>query len=202
MFDPAMLFEFLDDWLEKDTIKAKDNSALSSQLLNNLSDLAVTHELLAAVRQFRPFFQPISLDEACIKGISRAFWRDPQVQEEAHNTSKASLKAITKRFIAFQDAPFPKGKRDKAWLEQANKVRLVSKNFWTMSREILEKQLDASKWRTNEDKTRELAMLSFDIAPEHLAVLETEREAILRTAPPPTAVTSNDSAWTPAPAEA
>ncbi|KAF7941714.1 uncharacterized protein EAE97_006551 [Botrytis byssoidea] len=59
--DHALLFSILEDHLAKSNIKEK--SRLDEVLSNLLSDLATSHEMLAAIRLHRPLSRPRTLDE-------------------------------------------------------------------------------------------------------------------------------------------
>ena len=179
MFDAAMLFGFLDDWLGKDTTSVKDKCRLDQRLLSDLSDLAANHELLAVVRQHRPVCKPTTVEEARAKGADRQAWRGMQTGDEKYEQSKQDWEALAAQLKAVLDLPFPKGKHDRAWLESADQVRQNLKNFWTKAREMHRKALEHAKLYTEEDRQQELATMSFDSTIEHLAVLKAERDAIL-----------------------
>jgi hypothetical protein len=155
MFDSGMLFGLLDDWLRKDTTSVKDRCRLGQRLLSYLADLAANHELRAVVRQRRPVCKPTTIEEVRSKGADCQVWR------------------------GMQTLPFPKGKRDCAWLQSADQARQNLKNFWAKAREMHRKALEQKKLYTEENRQKELAAMSSDSTTEHLAILKAERDAIL-----------------------
>lgn len=140
-----MLFRVLDDWMENDTTTAADRARLDPKLLDDLSNLASTHELLAAIRQFKPLHTPISIEEAQKHGLDRPAWRGfGEKKDEAYAAQKSDFEILGKTMTVFLETPFPKGKRDSKWLEQASQVRQNSKEFWDNAKEIRAREMQGS----------------------------------------------------------
>lgn len=178
MFDGSLLFSFLDDWLSNESITTKEKSRLDQTLLAYLSNLAALHELLAAVRQFRPVCTPIGFDEAKSRGTERSAWRRLNDTDQIFEDEAKDTKIMAKLFEAVQ-TPFPSGKRDAAWLDRADEVRQNLKTYWAHARMMHAKELKSYPLCTKEDIGREISALSFGENSDYLAVLEEERKAIL-----------------------
>ena len=72
----------------------------------------------------------------------------------------------------------PAGRRDETWIHKANESRTVQSKLWAGYRETLRKSL-CSAGLTEEHISIELARMSFDKTPEHLATLQNEKENIV-----------------------
>lgn len=131
--------------MEKDTTTAADRARLDPKLLDDLSNLGSTHELLAAVRQFEPLHTPIAVDKARKHGLDRPVWRGFNYPgDEKYSARKSDYANLGRLMTAFLDTPFPKGKRDSKWLEQASQFRRNSKDFWDKAREIWAREMQGS----------------------------------------------------------
>lgn len=73
LMNPAILINFLDEQLGKETTGIK--TRLEPRLLDFISSHAALHEILTAVRQFRPMCSSTSSKEALPKSLDRASWR-------------------------------------------------------------------------------------------------------------------------------
>lgn len=87
----------------------------------------------------------------------------------------------------FENATFPKGCKDATWLDKADSVRQLSKDFWSHARLLLQGQMEKMSIFTKDDIQDFLARLSYDSAPEHLAALQAERDGSLASKNPQTA---------------
>lgn len=194
--NPSMLFGFLDNWMELETTSFKDKQRLEPRLLDELSAFAANHELLAAVRRFRPTFTNIDAMTAKQKCSDRASWRAMHKVAEDETYMRTSQDEVNEAFKLFEAAPFPTGKRDAEWLRRAYEVRQLSENFWAAARAVQKKHLAATSYArcTEADKKWFLSLLSFASTPEHQAFLKAEREAILT---PKTTTTPVDLQPTP-----
>ncbi|TGO67344.1 hypothetical protein BOTNAR_0044g00260 [Botryotinia narcissicola] len=107
--DHALLFSILEHHLAKSNIKEK--SHLDEVLSNLLSDLAASHEMLAAIRLQRPLRRPRTLDEV-LQSEKRKNWRAFNVKSHFTNDACAKLgKAFLKNF---HEVKAPTGR--KTWL--------------------------------------------------------------------------------------
>lgn len=181
--NPAILFGFLDYWLEKDTTTFEEKSRLEPRLLKDLSVLAAAHEIVAAVRKFRPLFSYVDVSMAKEKCSGRSSWRcmTPSLTEEdlPQNMGKELVEALK----LVERNPFPQGKRDEEWLIRAHEVRKYSLNFWARAKANERWYLATCNYTryTEKDKADILALLSLGTTPEHLESLKVERERILAT---------------------
>ncbi|KAF7954132.1 hypothetical protein EAE96_005264 [Botrytis aclada] len=174
-YDASMLLGFLTDWLHNDTTTAEDKKRLEPQFLEILSEFATTYELLAAVRQHIPLFRAIDMDTARVEGRERLAWRGVPDEERAQGTERLAelLKAV-------ETTPSPKGKRDAEWLSKADEIRNNTSALWAHVRTIQASILKKHKFSTEKDFEHDMAMLSYDSAPEHLSALKLQRESILQ----------------------
>ncbi|TGO89796.1 hypothetical protein BPOR_0093g00070 [Botrytis porri] len=163
-----MLLGFLTDWLNKDTTTAEEKQRLEPQILEIVSEFATTYELLAAVRQHRPLFRVTNIDTARVEGRERLAWRGVPDKERAEGTE---------RLAASQDC-----KRDAAWLSKADEVRNNASALW-------------AHFSTEKDYEHDMAMLSYDSAPEHLLALKLQRESIFQSQKPVQQPFAVDNNW-------
>ncbi|KAF7890046.1 uncharacterized protein EAF02_002461 [Botrytis sinoallii] len=189
-YDASMLLEFLTDWLNKDTTTAQDKQRLEPQILEILSEFATTYELLAAVRQHRPLFKPTDIDTARIEGRERLAWTGVPDEERLQETE-----CLAEFLKIVELTPFPKGKRDAAWLRKADEVRNNTLALWAHMRTIHASILKKHKFSTEKDYKHDITMLSYDSAPEHLLALKLQRESILQPKKPVQQPIAVDSNW-------
>ncbi|KAF7920587.1 uncharacterized protein EAE97_011480 [Botrytis byssoidea] len=189
-YDASMLLGFLTDWLNKDTTTAQDKQRLEPQILEILYEFATTYELLAAVRQHRPLFKATDIDTARIEGRGRLAWRGVPDEERSQGTERLAelLKII-------ELTPFPKGKKDGAWLSKADEARDNTSDLWAHVRTIHASILKKHKFSTEKDYEHDMTMLSYDRAPEHLLALKLQRESILQSKKPVQQPTTVDTNW-------
>lgn len=100
--------------------------------------------------------------------------------EKASDWPSHLVVKLGKTFGILESLTFPSGVRDVSWLQRADEVRKTSASFWAQARTLHRWHLSLESGEYNEeDKESELSLLSFDQAPEHLATLQAERDAIL-----------------------
>lgn len=180
-FDPAMLFSFLDSWLEK--ANTKDQARLNSALLEDLSHLSAMTELLCAVRQFCPRLGLVSMAEGKSVNMDRVAWRTNKHAGLAlYKQSAVNQDTMNRLFKDIRDIHFPKGKRDTKWLVQADQVRHNLNEFWEHAWFMHEMERHAAKEHTATDKAFTKSMMLFAKSSEHLRELTTERGDILSIA--------------------
>jgi len=175
--NPAILFGFLDVWLNNNATTAKDKDRINQSLLDQLAFYASNAEILTAIRSFRPKYTRMSIEDA--KQINRAGWR--RIVEGPEYAEKHQYDKMETIFKEFMGTPFPKGKRDASWLKRADSVRQISRDFWRNCREVQLVRLakpGREKW-TKEDVDDQISLLSFDSSAEHIAALQAERDTIL-----------------------
>lgn len=178
--DHAMLLSFLDDHLSKESTSKDNKLRVDQRLSNELSDFAATHQLLKAVRYHRPIGGPITLDQARELRRSRKGWRNSAL--EGVDVHEPIVISLGKLLQSFDEHPMPMGTHDNGWLDRADQVRRIRKEFWDRTRACRRKEYgDAGA--AKEDIQSDLASMSFDTDPKHLASLEAERAAILAPKP-------------------
>jgi hypothetical protein len=180
--DPAILFGLLNGRLAAgDSVGKKDKARVSQALLNELSSLAAIHEILAAVRQFRPGFESVSTEEALEKCGERYAWRVYCSNGNARYPPRPFFLKMAKSLHTFTSMPFPKGPRDDEWLQRADAVRENSRAFWEVVREMHSWLMKTAPYQklTEADRKERLALLSFDSIPTYLETLKIERARIL-----------------------
>lgn len=182
VFNPAMLFAFIDDWRSKPSTKMHDANRICPVLLDVLSDLAATHELLVAVRTHRPVCTVNHVTQATKEGADRMAWRYLRVSYGP--IDRGVLGTINKLFQKIQSEPFPSGKRNIDWLARADRVRDTCRDFWNQARKAVLASLKNDYCIVDEGLLRFKHLMSADSAPEHLSFLQAERDSILLSAPP------------------
>jgi hypothetical protein len=175
--NPALLFGFLGAWLNDKATTAKDKARIEQRFLDELASYAANAEILATIRLFRPKFSNMRTAEA--KQINRSGCRlftDATTYAQPHQYIKMATV-----FEKLEATPFPRRKRDPAWLEEADVVRQLSRDFLAICREMkLDLVSQPSHGRyIQQDVDEVLALLFFDSTEEHLAALQAERDAIL-----------------------
>lgn len=115
----------------KDSTTYKDERHLDERLLELLSDLAATNELLWAVRLHRPLSKPTSFSEVKSKQPVRRTWRTISFIGDwiFITTLQQNLILMANFFKKVQDTSFPKGKRDEIWLDDAHASGKALRNF-------------------------------------------------------------------------
>jgi hypothetical protein len=179
--NPGMLFGFLENWMEQETTSSKDKLRLEQRLFDDLSSLAANHEILAAVRQFRPICTYTDAMTAKQRCSDHMAWRTMHTVGEDLSYRQTPQEKVIEAFKLFDATPFPRGNRNAEWLQRADNVRKLSENFWKSARAEQWKHLATSSFArcTKADKEWLQSLLSFDSTPEHQAFLQSEREAIL-----------------------
>ncbi|KAK4543629.1 hypothetical protein LTR36_005274 [Oleoguttula mirabilis] len=174
----AFYFGFIDDLLAN--AQPKEKARLDQRALDYLSDMAGMDSILCAISYHRPHVMAVDQDTAVRTQGQRegglSTWRnctkEPPVKGfRQGNTPGAALKT-------FAEAGWPKGKRDESWLAEADRSRHLLNEFWTAMASHLRMLLDESG-RSQEEIKFEMDLLQSGHAPQHLADLELEREAIL-----------------------
>ncbi|KAF7891413.1 uncharacterized protein EAF02_001738 [Botrytis sinoallii] len=155
--DHALLFSILENHLAKSNIKEK--SRLDEALSNLLSDLAASHEMLAAIRLHRPLSRPRTLDESLY-----------------HNDAYTKLgKAF---FKDFHEVKAPTGREDMAWLNHSQNTRKALEAFWQDIRKD-----SVTVWKQNgfteAEIAEELECISATTTQEYLSAVQAEERQLL-----------------------
>ncbi|KAL2069270.1 hypothetical protein VTL71DRAFT_15608 [Oculimacula yallundae] len=179
----AMLFQFLSTQLSVASIQEK--LPVEQRLYNELSTLASAHELLSAIRRFRPKCSPKPPARAKELSSTRLAWRMTNYEFEKRPYPIELLREGQIAFDKLVSSPFPRGARDTRWLQRATEVRQLSSQFWSQALEFRrwEEEGTAGVSLTPEDKEEIGCLLAMDSSPQHLAALEAERLAILSPKP-------------------
>ncbi|TGO53076.1 hypothetical protein BCON_0130g00210 [Botryotinia convoluta] len=123
--DHALLFSILENHLAKSNIKEK--SRLDEVLSNLLSDLAASHEILAAIRLHRPLSRSRTLDEV-LQSEKRKTWKAFNVK--SYFTNEACTKLVKAFSENFHEVKAPTGRKDMAWLNHSQNTRKALEAFW------------------------------------------------------------------------
>ncbi|THV55238.1 hypothetical protein BGAL_0011g00170 [Botrytis galanthina] len=153
--DHGLLFSILENHLAKSKIKEK--SRLDEVLSNVLSDLAASHEMLAAIRLHRPRSRSRTLDEvlheACAK-LGKVFFKN------------------------FHEVKAPTGRKNMEWLNYSQNSRKVLEAFWQGIRKEC-----AMVWKQNgfteDEVTEELEYISATTTQEYLSATQAEERQLL-----------------------
>ncbi|KAF7504545.1 hypothetical protein GJ744_002101 [Endocarpon pusillum] len=204
--DPAMPFGFLDELMSGKNVDI-DRSRVEQQLMDQLSDLGATWELLIAVRSQRPRAQ----EEFTKENVSQCQESFNRVWLGHSTTSGGRRRGLTPDHMSvlmagslleqLESLPLPSGKRDAVWQQRSDAVHAGLTAFWTKARQWLES--DFSKQGCSEEPIKQfLGLVSFDVAPEHLRALEGQRQRILagpkpKAEPLTTEDTPAQSYWSP-----
>ena len=205
-FDPAMLFGFLDEVMGEKHLDI-DRSRGDQQLMDKLSDLGATWELLIAVRSQRPRGQENFTDKnlsQCQESFSRVWIRHSKIPDHCKQGLTSEHVSILKAgFLLqkFESLPLPSGKKDIVWQQRSDAVHARLTAFWTRARQWYEIYF-LEQGYSEEQIKQFLGLVSFDIAPEHLRAIEEQKKTILAgPKPKPKPLTTEDapaqSYWSP-----
>ncbi|KAF7917207.1 uncharacterized protein EAE98_010312 [Botrytis deweyae] len=172
--DHALLFSILENHLTKSNIKEK--SRLDEVLSNLLSDLAASHEMLAAIRLHRPLSRPRTLDEV-FQSEKRKTWKAFNVR--SHFTNNDACTKLGKAFFKnFHEVEAPTGRKDMAWLNHSQNTRKALEAFW---QGIRKDSLMVSKQNgfTEDEVAEELGCISATTTQEYLSAVQAEERQLL-----------------------
>ena len=150
-FDHASLFIFLENHLAKSPIQ--ETSRLDEILLNQLSDYAVNHQLLRAVRLHRPRNKAGVAFET-LETKSRRVWNDDDASAGYVEGSHIVRGAVLERF--YKSKP-PTGRKDQSWIEQSKSERGSLRAYWSAVR-------SGSKVHMNNEKVAPYLCADLDTA--------------------------------------
>lgn len=188
VIDADLLFGFLDHWLAKESTSMAEKDKIEQRILVELSSFAAILEIMAAVEVFTPNSSGMLTEEEVLRINQRSAFRYIIPDQPAANQLKSHQK-LRKAYEILSFSVFPTGIRDENWLKSADAVRQSSRNFWKLAHDMQQDFLTSGREEilmyTKVDIQRELSDFLFDSAPEHLAALQAEREAILAPQPRP-----------------
>jgi len=90
------------------------------------------------------------------------------------------MKKLGTLLKSFYESPFPKGKRDQAWLDRAKVCRKLLSDCWVYGRQVRRRQLNGVQgigW-TDADIEADVALFAADQSPEYKAEVEAETAAV------------------------
>jgi hypothetical protein len=177
--DPAVLFGFFDDLMAQPTQYSVDITRIEQRLMDELSDFGAVWELLLAIRYHRPVNQPFHKSDGVRVGSARAFWRRWDCEDRHVVQKDIADKILGTVLKKLNDKRMPSGKKDLEWLDGAKEVRELLKAFWDQTRSSQRLYLEQIQ-SSEEDIKMFLSLVSFDLAPEHVAALQEERDAVLK----------------------
>lgn len=171
--DHGLLFSILENHLAKSKIKEK--SRLDEVLSNVLSDLAASHEMLAAIRLHRPRSRSRTLDEV-LQSEKRKTWKAFHVK--SYFTNDACTKLGKAFFKNFHDVKAPTGRKDMAWLTHSQNARKALEVFWQGIRKD-----SVMVWKQNgfneDEVSEELEYISATTTQEYLSATQAEESQLL-----------------------
>ncbi|KAI5264847.1 hypothetical protein E4T47_08656 [Aureobasidium subglaciale] len=174
--DPAFNFAIIDCLCRTDSKKA---GRISQTMLDKLSDMSSLTEIITFVRS------DTTRDRAAFTQVGEVF--------KTHTTSPADwIKKINANHCPelgdtlgpdiqqlYQKFPWPRGKKDLRWLDEANASRACLTKVWEHFEELWVQQLvqaKVSQRLIDED----IEVLSAALNPRHLEELEQEKQVILK----------------------
>ncbi|TIA54016.1 hypothetical protein D6C77_07912 [Aureobasidium pullulans] len=174
--DPAFNFAIIDRLCRTDPKKA---GRISQTMLDKLSDMSSLTEIITSVRS------DTTRDRAALTQVGEVF--------KTHTTSPADwIKKINANHCPelgdtlgpdmqqlYQKFPWPRGKKDLRWLDEANASRACLTKVWEHFEELWVQQLvqaKVSQRLIDED----IEVLSAALNPRHLEELEQEKQVILK----------------------
>lgn len=178
--DSAMLFGFLDNLLGTKNQNV-DHTRVDQRLLDELSDLGAIWELLRAVRDHRPVFEPIGMDKAIEVGGDRVCWRLlialHRSRKSLHraNLPPAVIGCAMKRF---ERLSIPGGRKDGFWHQKNAVMHKALSDFWTQARKH-EDDWFRKIGCNNKDTEYFISLVAYDTAPNHLEAIRKENENVL-----------------------
>lgn len=169
----AVAMRLIDDRLED----PKERRRISRSLFDLLSRISTCDLIMSEIRHVRPRapdFDPERMSNANEETfLSFRFnaqgVRDPYLEEL--NEIKPLLQEYYKR-------PWPKGKKDEEWLEQATEVRQRLKDLWNKAREITRSMCiedDQLGPMSTTEVEAEIALMSADLLPAYEEEQQVER---------------------------
>ncbi|KAF7892014.1 hypothetical protein EAF00_008316 [Botryotinia globosa] len=171
--DHALLFSILENYLATSNIKEK--SRLDEVLSNLLSDLAASHEILAAIRLHRPLSRSRTLDEV-LQSENRKIWKAFNVK--SHFTNDACTKLAKAFFKNFHEVKAPTGRKDMAWLNHSRNTKKALEAFWQGIRKD-----SLMVWKQNgfteDEVAEELECISATTTQEYLSAVQAEEQQLL-----------------------
>ncbi|KAF7950103.1 hypothetical protein EAE96_007401 [Botrytis aclada] len=173
VIDHELLFSILENHLAKSNIKEK--SRLDEVLSNLLSDLAASHEMLAAIRLHRPLSRSRTLDEV-LQSENRKTWKAFIVKR--YFTNEACSKIGKAFFKNFHEVKAPNGRKDMAWFNHSQSTRKALEAFWHGIRKDC-----AMVWKQNgfteDELIEELDCISATTTQEYLNTTQAEERQLL-----------------------
>lgn len=172
---PSVYLSLIDEILA--TSSTKERARVDQRLYDHLSRMSCYYELVSAVRLHRPrprrfLLRPLAADEK-----SRPVWK-------SHQIAQISLSAMKNKDLArllkdFNDAQWPKGKHNHAWLEKANEARRRLAAFWARARDLRRRDISGLEWSTA-DVEEHITLFSADQTAEHGAEVQAEKDEVAR----------------------
>ena len=173
--DPSFHFRVLDDHLSHANFK--ERSRISEQLLRQVSEIAVVDEIRTAIECDRNWDrQPDQLEHP-------QFRKDfiSKYQKELSLPEIIDKSRVSKRLRTFcKDTPWPKGKIDNTWLENATASRKHLEQLWLCFRTALKAQ-QQQKGFSQEFIDEDWDALSATDKPEYAHAIEEEQRLIRET---------------------
>jgi hypothetical protein len=172
-YDHALMFAFLESHLASSN--AKERSRVDEVLYQQLSDLAVCHEILVSIRLHRPQNKFRDIDEV-VQSEDRVAWKAWRVP--GYLTEEDSIKLGTLLLTDFYEAPLPTGKKNAAWLARSKDIRRALDKFWIGMRITPKVAFKQAGFYASEISAS-LDIISSNLTQEYMDAVEAEQQEIL-----------------------
>lgn len=193
----ASLFDCLDQHLAS---SMEDRARLDENYYRKISHLAALHEILGMIRYHRPRPLTYTIEEISALEPGRVWnyiegkypgqvWNNKLgAREDTHDCKLEEQQldySLLERWLKrFMDNKSSTGKKDKLWLDSYTAQQKAQSAFWSSVRSQHRKLLDRHNFDA-EDVKADMELLSYDLSPDHVASMESQRQEILRSIAPP-----------------
>lgn len=173
--DPSFNFAIIDYICRND---AKEAARISQTMLDRLSDMSILSEVIFSIRQ--DMTRNRSVDAQVAKGFAK-HTTSPQdwIKKINAEHGKALGDSLGPQWQQLcQEFPWPRGKKDEKWLEEATAARACLTELWTQFRALWTQKLKEAKVSQrliNED----IQLLSLASTMRYREALEQEKQDIL-----------------------
>lgn len=181
--DGTILLEYLDDHLGHSPRSEKQR--VNPHLYFLVSDLAVTDQILCAIRMHRPRFWLDHMSKVDIMACREAQPAHRTLVNKMCNSTEAMDNQLVRQVGAIHGAVWPKGVKDRKWLEQASGARTLLDSLWRSLSDVQERAMKEARAPQLEiDEAMKLCR-AYE-STDHQAALEVERADIERRSATPT----------------
>lgn len=173
--NPQFLLGIIDEVLAASS--SKERARIDQGLYDHIARMSCYYELVTAVRLHRPCPRGFSQHSLTPDEKSRRGWRSWNVV--SGNATAKETEDLSHLLKEFNDAQWPKGVHDQAWLRAATETRRRLSAFWTRARQVRRREISEIGW-SKEDIEESIALFSADQTEEYQAELKAEQEEVAR----------------------